>query len=218
MAIICPTRKFIFVKTVKTAGTSIEIDLAHHLGPEAIVTPIIPPVPGHVPRNHSRNGRDDWFFNHMPARLLRHRLGTETFDGMFRFCVEREPVSKCISHFHMLKNSPQHATEDQAELTWDAYVEARRFPVDLSRYTTVENGRPVLLVDRVLRYDRLPGALDDLMAELGLSGFHLQSRAKSEYSHRVRVTPDEVTDRQRRIIHDAFAETSEVTGIDWSRP
>ena len=44
--------KFIFIKTAKTAGTSIEVFLSKHCGPQDIVTPIVPRVEGHQPRNY----------------------------------------------------------------------------------------------------------------------------------------------------------------------
>ena len=66
MAIISYRHKFIFVKTVKTAGTSIEVHLAAKCGPKDIVTPIIPSNPDHQPRNFDGEGKI--FRNHMPAR------------------------------------------------------------------------------------------------------------------------------------------------------
>ena len=50
--IISHTHKFIFIKTVKTAGTSIEGFLSQHCGPEDVLTPIFPPIEGHEPRNY----------------------------------------------------------------------------------------------------------------------------------------------------------------------
>jgi hypothetical protein len=58
--IISHEHKFIFLKTRKTAGSSIEVFLAGHLGPDAIVTPIDPPSPDHEPRNYER------YFNPVP--------------------------------------------------------------------------------------------------------------------------------------------------------
>ncbi len=53
--IISHEHRFIFVKTRKTAGTSVEVFLADHVEPGAIVTPVRPPVEGHVARNHQRS-------------------------------------------------------------------------------------------------------------------------------------------------------------------
>ena len=47
--------KFIFsIKTAKTAGTSIEVFLSKRCGPQDVVTPIVPRVEGHQPRNYRR--------------------------------------------------------------------------------------------------------------------------------------------------------------------
>ncbi len=82
--------KFIFIKTAKTAGTTIEVFLSKHCGPQDIVTPIVPRVEGHQARNyeglinpvpeilerpgkffsafhHTMTSRTK-FYNHMPAR------------------------------------------------------------------------------------------------------------------------------------------------------
>ena len=88
--------KFIFIKTAKTAGTSIEVFLSKHCGPQDIVTPIVPRVEGHQPRNyeglinpvpeilerpgkffsalrHTMTSRTK-FYNHMPAREVKQRV------------------------------------------------------------------------------------------------------------------------------------------------
>lgn len=49
--IVSHEHRFVFVKTMKTAGTAIEVLLARHAGPDAIVGVLNPPVPGHEPRN-----------------------------------------------------------------------------------------------------------------------------------------------------------------------
>ena len=90
--------KFLFIKTQKTGGTSLEVDLSKVMEDEDVVTPIIPPETGHRPRNF------DGFFNHIEARQVRSLLGRKRFNSYFKFCVEREPVDKCISHYSMQKN------------------------------------------------------------------------------------------------------------------
>jgi len=45
--------KFIFIKTVKTAGTNIEVLLSQQCGSSDVVTPIAPPGDGHRPGNYS---------------------------------------------------------------------------------------------------------------------------------------------------------------------
>ena len=50
--LISHKHKFIFIKTKKTAGTSIEVYLSKFCGKDDIVTPIFPMVDKHQPQNH----------------------------------------------------------------------------------------------------------------------------------------------------------------------
>jgi hypothetical protein len=196
---------FLFIKTTKTAGTSIEVDLSARVEGDAIVTPIEPAVAGHVPRNfRSQSGAT--FYNHMPATLIRSEIGDEFFSHLFKFCVEREPVTKCISHFHM-----QHARGLVA--TWDDYVAQRRFPIDTSKYAEMTPDGPRIVVDRILRYENIHEELPGLMSKLGMSGFALVSRAKSEFSANKLVRETNVTDAQRKVILQAFAGSLKVHGL-----
>src|SRR4051794_2759880 len=50
--IVSHEHRFIFIKTHKTAGTSVEVALSRVAGEDAIVPPTTPAEPGHRPRNH----------------------------------------------------------------------------------------------------------------------------------------------------------------------
>lgn len=192
---------FLFIKTVKTAGTSIEVDLAPLLDDDAIVTPIEPAVAGHTPRNVSHPKGD--FFNHMLARDIRDRIGAEAYGRLFKFCVEREPVAKCLSHFHMLKRA-DHTAASYRGTTWEDYCRAGKFPLDMWLYSARGKGGREVLVDRFLRYETLAEELSSLLDGLGVKGFALRSREKSHFSADRLVGPDDVTDEQRALIYRAF--------------
>ena len=218
MAIISFQHNFIFIKTSKTAGTSIEVDLSPVAGDDAIVTPIIPAEPGHAPRNYLGPDETLLFYNHMPAIRIRELLGEARFASMFKFCIEREPIEKCISHYHMLRNSNVHNPDGTYQNSWDDYVQAGRFPIDIGKYTDpADGGQRQMIVDKVLRYDALPQALPRILSAQGVTGFSLRAQAKSGYSHNRHITPDSVTPAQRTIIYDAFRETLDLTGIDWDQ-
>lgn len=216
MAIISLRHGLVFIKTRKTAGTSIEIDLGKLLDPEAIITPIFPEHPGHHPRNFSDHAGNQLYYNHMSATEIEARLGRKTFASLYRFCVEREPVEKCISHFHMLRNSPNH--RPGCGISWAEYCAIGKFPVDVHKYSVLKNGRRRLQVDRVLRFDALRAQLDEVMAHVGLPGFRLHTHAKAQYSLNRLISPEDVLPAQRKQIYDAFQETIETTFIDWSCP
>lgn len=131
------------------------------------------------------------------------------------FCIEREPVEKCISHFHMLRNSLTHNRDGTYRLSWDEYIEAGIFPVDILKYTEGPPGARRCIVNRILRYDRLEQELATLLGEHGINGFKLTARAKSEYSKNRLILPQDVTSKQRALIYSAFRETLEISGIRW---
>src|SRR6476620_9128581 len=121
--IISHKYRFIFVKTLKTAGTSIEVFLSQHCGPDDVLTPILPHVEPHRPRNH------EGFFNHMPAAAIRDRVGPDVWRGYFKFCVERNPWDKTLSYYHM-----QNGRQGGA-LSLDRFLAGSNFPLNHPTYT-----------------------------------------------------------------------------------
>lgn len=203
--IVSHKHKFIFIKTKKTAGTSVEVDLNRVLGPEDVATPIIPPVEGHQPQNYQYKKfgfLTKSFGNHMPAEKVKKIVGDQVFNDYFVFCVEREPVAKCISFYSMLKKSPDH-NQGHDDLTWDKYVERGEFPLDTFRYVDRDGS---LLVDKILKYETLNEDLQALGEQLG---FDLQLKTKAKAGFRQEVP---VSDAQRQVIYDAFASSNKFTG------
>lgn len=106
--LISHRKKFIYTKTAKTAGTSVEVYFEPHCFPEnewsfshgrdeyvgksGIV--------GH--RGQSRKGKT--WFNHMSARQIRDQIGGAIWDEYFKFCVIRDPFDKMVSRFHFHEN------------------------------------------------------------------------------------------------------------------
>ena len=225
--IISHKYKFIFIKTAKTAGTSIEVFLSQQCGPMDIVTPIAPPIAGHKPRNyqgfinpipeilerphkllpalwHTFNSREK-FYNHMPASLVQKRVPSRVWNSYFKFCVERNPWDKVLSHYHM------HAAREGGSLSLDEYLARGRFPINHFRYTDRSGAK--IIVDRVLRYENLLAELSEVFSQLDIP-FHgtLGIKAKSEY--RTDRTPYRMVfnDEQRRIVENAFAKEIELHG------
>jgi hypothetical protein len=193
--------QFIFIKTTKTAGTSIEVDINKVLGKDDIATPIFPEVKGHQAQNYIINHEilgEIEFVNHMPAKTVRKLLGDEVWNRYFKFCVEREPVSKVISHYSMLVNSPYH-NKDTKNLSFNDYIERKNFPVDTAKYT---DNRGRLIVDKILRYESLSKDLENTAEYLG---FKVNLNAKCKSGFRIDL---EVTNEQRSIIYDAFSSSN----------
>jgi hypothetical protein len=203
MAIVSFLHEFVFIKNLKTAGTSIEVHLAQDCGTNDILTAIYPEVHGHKPMNHLAEDGSTVFYNHMSAVELRERV-PDAFDRFYKFCFERHPVDKCISHFAMLMNSPLHRGPENPG-SWEEYLERGSFPVDVGRYT---DGRGRSLVDRIYKYEELDDAMRDIAAKVGLTARPLIVREKSGFRIDVPAVADVMASTsQRNMIFDAFSET-----------
>lgn len=203
MAIISHKYKFIFIKTTKTAGTAIEVTLSQLCGDSDILTPVFPSEPGHIARNYvSKHGN---FYNHMTAKEILALLGTRRFASYFKFCVERDPIEKCLSHYAMLKNSCHH-NKQTAKLTWDEYVNACHFPIDMEKYCDDQGN---MMVDKIISYKHLHKELGATLLSLGVPWSGLKSNAKSGFRNSVLGLSD-ITASQRKIIQERFDENNKI--------
>lgn len=203
--IISHKYKFIFIKTTKTAGTSVEVDLSKVLDSSDVATPIIPAIKGHTAQNFTWRKYGLFkceLYNHMTARSVRDYIGKKKFNDYFVFCVEREPIEKCISHFSMLKNSPIH-NEKTKGLSIEDYIQIGNYPIDTNKYTDVDGS---LLVDRILRYENLAEELREIGDILGFN-VNLQARAKAGFRENAVLTAE-----QKSTIYEAFKSSNIFTG------
>jgi len=209
--------KFIFIKTGKTAGTSVQADLAIIMADDDVFVPkylrhVKHGGPGDI-KKFRLVGLDRWLFpddrwrEHMAARHVKKHIGAEVFDSYFKFCVEREPVDKCISKYWFLKGNPYHIIRLLCRnMSWERFLDNRKlWPIDTYRWAD-EAGRP--MVDRILRYENLDEEIRQVGRELG---FHIEG-IKSELKADIRRPGIKVTEEQREKIYQAFAESNRHTG------
>jgi len=199
--IISHLHRFIFIKTRKTAGTSIEVFLSSVCGDGDVVTPVIPHVWPHASRNHKG------FFNHMGAPKIRQAVGDDMWNRYFKFCVERNPWDKTLSDFYM-----QRARVNPS-LALDRYLESGKLPRNAVQYYSETEG---LLVDRVARFERLDSELGEIFSRLGIPfAGSLGVRAKGEYRNDRRHYRDVFTDQQARIVGDIFSDEIALHGYTY---
>ena len=194
--ILSHRHRFIFIKTRKTAGTSIEVALSGLCAPEDIVTPIEPPESGHSPRNHKG------FYNHMPAREILARVGPEVWNGYFKFTFERNPWDKVVSYFHYMQAiGYRFATFDDCIAQC---LRTDRLPVRLpsSRDLYMIDGREA--VDCFGRYETLEGDLRQICGRLGLPFEGSLPRAKGQLRPRGRPYQDYYSAETRALVGQYF--------------
>ena len=158
--------RFVFVKTRKTAGTSLEIALSRHCGPDDIVTRISPAdeelraAAGGVPPQNDATSPSS--YAHMGARRVIKVIGRETWDDYFTFAVERNPFDVVASSWRYSARKPSFTK---------TFAEFVRTPRRLDRLALNERlyrmGGEVV-VDQVYLYEELPAAVADISSRLGL--------------------------------------------------
>lgn len=220
--------RFIFIKTRKTAGTSVEAYLSQHCGEDDVLTPIHPPLPGHVARNH--RGRwnilreiaevgsrpeaslalRQWlkcrrYYNHMPARMVRARCPAKVWESYLKFTIDRDPFEKVMSQFSRRRN------DNGKDYDFDAYFAETSLPLNLPLYID-RDGRP--MVDRILRYEDLDAELGRLFGELGVPWARtLDVRAKSGFrSADRRPAREALPEPYRARIREVFAREFDLNG------
>ncbi|MEL6322721.1 MAG: hypothetical protein AAFQ84_00655 [Pseudomonadota bacterium] len=181
--IVLHQHKLIFLKTRKTAGTSIEVFLGKHRRPGDIITAIDPPIEGHMPQNQlgffnpltDARPAGPWprrartiasivrqrrrYYNHMPAHELRRRLPSAVWTAYRKIAVERNPWDKTVSMYRMLKHDRGRAVS--LEDVIDHYA-----PLNAPIYIDPVTGDQ--LVDDLVHYETLTDGLARIFEEVGI--------------------------------------------------
>lgn len=189
--IISHKHKFIFIKTRKTAGTSIEIALSEYLGKEDIITPITP-EDEQIRKNHGFRGPQnyelpfsqynpkDWlrfllkkkrkaFYNHIPADLVRKYTEKSVWNNYFKFSVVRNPWDYLISLYFFMKK--MNAIGD---ISFSEFVYSKRYPKNYDLLTIDDNN----VMDFTCKYENLNEDLKYATRMIGLPNLELP-RAKA---------------------------------------
>jgi len=230
--IISHTHKFIFIKTVKTAGTSLEVFLSQHCGADDVLTLFDPPIDGHEPRKYEAGAgriseilrtpfgpRSAWrclltrsrrFYNHMPAWVVRLRVPLRIWNNYFKFCVERNPWDKVLSHYYM------HAYRLGGDFSLDRYFARGKFPINYPRYTDPSGSR--IIVDRVVRYENLTDELGEIFARLNVP-FNGDLGVRKKGHFRTDRTPYQsvFSPKQRQIVERVFAREIQLHGYHFDQ-
>lgn len=187
------SKKFIYLKTIKTAGTSVEIFFERycrspldyterHFVDEAVDSFGIVGCRGPVAdRSLVR------FYNHMSAQEALDRLGKDIWESYFKFCVIRNPYDKVVSMFwYSLTNEERIFLSDAPfskvrEKFSDFVANKSNYPNDRKVYTI--NGE--IVVDYLIRFENL-GADMSYVCELMDIDFHAEKMGRFKGDKRLR--------------------------------
>lgn len=224
--IISHRHKFIFVKTRKTAGTSLQEALAAACGEEDVVTPTgiktgsyrprnyegrVNPLPYLLarPRVHSLKKIREIYrnreriFDHMSLAELFALPEAKAWKGYYKFCIERNPYDKMVSRYYWKYRGKAERP------SFEAFLETTKEVSDIRLYEL--DGR--IAVDRIGRYEALQAEVADICKTLGISGVEIGSRNSG-----TRESSDVhglYTPRAKEIVSRMFARELELFGYEF---
>ena len=217
--IVSHQNRFIFLRTFKTAGTSIEIALSRHCGPEDVLTRLVEPGDeelreslGHRgPQNHLRP-RDDRpgtreFSPHMVANFAKQQF-PDAWNSYFKFAVVRNPWEVCASAYAM-----RVAHGKQRDRGFSELVRSPRFAAWAERWRNIFTIDGRIAVDEVVRYEDLTSSLERVRLRIGLPEPLALPRAKSGY--RKEHYREMVNERDAAVIAKLFAPEIEMFGYKY---
>jgi hypothetical protein len=191
--LISHVRKFIYLKTIKTGGTSVEI----YFEPWCV-------DPGK--RAEDRHFRDAessrWgvvgsrgeqnhpiWHNHAPASQIRELIGEALWLDYYKFCVVRNPFDKVVSAFWFNLPAPVRELLKRADFsvvrkTFAEWIRLAALPLDRSIYTIGDEA----VVDYFVRFETLQTDLERVCRQLAtpweperLGRYKSEHRARMEH-------------------------------------
>lgn len=228
--IVSHKHKFIFLKTNKTAGTSVEIALSRFCGADDVITPISPkdektrkglgyrgaqnyrtPLSGYSFKDffavllHGKLKKR--FYNHMQAKEAQCHIPCEIWNEYFKFTIERNPFDRCISHYYFA-----HKKEPRPSLSEHVNLQSH----DLKRkgyYLYTAND--VVVVDKICRFEALSAELENVRLTLGLPEPLNLPNAKSGYRKDNSSHREIIDDKTRNKIASLFSEEMDLMEYHW---
>ena len=229
--IISHKHKFIFIKTAKTAGTSMEIALSGLCGPEDIITPILPedeklrrelgyPGPQNCLAPITDYGLKDLgkllvrrrprlrFYNHISAREIKRHLNPWVWNRYYKFCFERNPWDRVLSfYFWHYKQEPRPSLQEFIASGKPEILRKRGYEL----YTI--NGQVV--VDRVCFYENLGYEMEQVRRQLELPQELELPRTKSAYRIRRSSYREEYSPEERYKVQEMFSREIALLGYSF---
>lgn len=206
-------KRFIYLKTVKTAGTSVEIFLERYCRPEGTgaehhaTAEVISPAG--IVGYRGPNPAGSRFFNHMPAAQLRSELGAALWDSCFRFCVIRNPFDKAVSYWWFrLPDAERQQLQAcdfsgvRSRFNADLASGALKLPIDRHIYRIGDE----TAVHAFIRYERLQEDLASVCRQLGIDRDVTElGQYKSGYRGRPERFAEYFDARSRALVQQAYA-------------
>ncbi|MBS0579624.1 MAG: hypothetical protein JSR36_10225 [Proteobacteria bacterium] len=226
--IISHKYRYIFIKTGKTAGTSIEIALSKYAGPADVITPCtveddllraqlgyVGPQNYHLPIRRYSLGmianslfarRRVAYFNHMGAESIRRLVGRQIWSAYYKFCFERNPWDKVVSAYY-------YDVADPAILSISDYI--RGGACDYLPGAKLYTIRGEVAVDEIFQFESLDKAMLTVAHRVGLPETPSLPRAKAQFRPPDRHYREVLSEGDKQEIGRIYAKEIATFGYQW---
>lgn len=179
--IISHKHKFIFIKTKKTAGTSIEIALSKICGKEDVISPItkedenfrtkyanVSAQNYNIPLNQYSKfdlfkslitRKRKIYYNHMPCVEIKENITRDIWDNYFKFTIERNPFDKIVSLYYW------RGGDKKFKSFYDFLVNGGLMGFNSYDIYAIDG---IIGVDHIYQYEDLDSLCESLTKRLGL--------------------------------------------------
>jgi hypothetical protein len=226
--IISHTHKYIFIKSLKTAGTSLEAALSHYCTGDDMVTPL-------DDYWFNRDERGQWihsamnaegFFQHDSAAEVKRKLDPKIWNDYLKFTIVRNSWDRVVSLFSWeARNRPE--LQPQRRLIHRLGVPFDEFAETVKKFRTfvdtdwTTNDRFYLIdgemcVDLVIRYERLEEGIAELCSRVGLPNIELP-RLKGGLRKAGHPYSDYYDERSRDIVAQRHANDLLIFGYEFEK-
>ena len=221
--IISHKYKFIFLKTSKTAGTSIEIALSKFCGQDDIITPIIKKdedlrsnLGYRGPQNYiapySEYEIGDWinyffkykfkrkreYYHHIPGKRVQKMIGEDKWDSYYKFCFERNPWDRVISQYYWRTTEPRPSI--------NSFLKSKHFKDLIKRGKKVYTINNKIAVDKIYKFEEIQESIDRIQQRLSLPDKLILPVTKSSTRKDKRHYKNILSNEQRNYIGIMFNE------------
>ncbi len=227
--IISHKHKFIFLRVIKTASTSMAIALSKYCGSNDVISRL-PPKDEALRKKMGYRGAQNnkfapiWDYTlksiawhalnrcvkhklntHALAREVKKEVGTDVWNNYYKFCFVRNPWDMIISDYYWVyQKEPRPPISDYLESMHVLRLRRKAYDV----YTI--NGE--VAVDRLCRFENITAEAAIIEKEIGLPGPLILPRAKTQYRQDKRSYREILNKEDQNKIANIFKEEIQLLG------
>jgi hypothetical protein len=201
MVLVSHVYKFIYLKNVKVAGTSIESFFAQFcIAPADKATYNFPNKQNEIISEYGilgeRGGKFTTWYGHKDAAAIKTDLGNKIFDKYLKFCVVRNPYDAVVSHYFFKK------TNDDFKTYVKNFKNGNHPASNLPRLFL--NNLPVC--DFYIRYENLIEDTHKLLKLLGITDYNIEDMPthKTNHNPHTKSYKDYYDDETKEIVRKLF--------------